>query len=171
MTYTHRSAQETHQQHAQGTAYLIDVRTPAEYRAVHAQGAQLMPLDALDVAAVKTSIPAGSMLHVLCKSGNRAKIAAEKLIAAGCACVVVEGGTDAWEKAGLPVVHGKKSMSLERQVRIAAGFLALSGVVLGFTVHPNWFGLSGFVGAGLMFAGITDTCMMGMLIAKCPWNK
>ena len=62
-------------------------------------------------------------------------------------------------------------MSLERQVRIAAGFLVLTGVILGFTVHPGFFGLSGFVGAGLMFAGITDTCAMGMLIAKMPWNQ
>jgi rhodanese-related sulfurtransferase len=171
MTYTLSSAHDTHQQQTQGKAHLIDVRTPAEFRAVHAQGAQLMPLDALDVEGIKASVPTGAMLHLLCKSGNRAKMAAEKLIAAGCACVVVEGGTDAWEKAGLPVSRGKKAMSLERQVRIAAGFMVLSGVVLGFTVHPNWFGLSGFVGAGLMFAGITDTCMMGMFIAKCPWNK
>ena len=78
---------------------------------------------------------------------------------------------DAWTAAGLPVVRGKATMSLERQVRIAAGLLVLVGVTLGFTVHPYWFGLSGFVGAGLAFAGITDTCMMGMMLAKLPWNR
>ena len=62
-------------------------------------------------------------------------------------------------------------MSLERQVRIAAGFLALLGALLGFFVHPNYFGLYAFVGAGLMFAGITDTCGMAMLIARMPWNQ
>ena len=73
--------------------------------------------------------------------------------------------------AGLPVVRGKSAMSLERQVRIAAGFLALLGALFGFFVHPNYFGLSAFVGAGLMFAGITDTCGMAMLIARMPWNQ
>ncbi len=62
-------------------------------------------------------------------------------------------------------------MSLERQVRIAAGFLVFTGVILGATVNSSFYGLSGFVGAGLMFAGITDTCMMGMLIVRMPWNK
>ena len=73
--------------------------------------------------------------------------------------------------AGLPVVRGKKVMSLERQVRIAAGFIVLVGALLGFFVHPYFTGISAFVGAGLMFAGITDSCAMGMLIAKMPWNQ
>ena len=85
--------------------------------------------------------------------------------------VNVEGGTLACEAAGLPVVRGKKAISLERQVRIAAGFLVLVGAVLALTVHPYFAGLSAFVGAGLMFAGITDTCGMGMLLARMPWNQ
>ncbi len=85
--------------------------------------------------------------------------------------VNVDGGTSAWEAAGLPVVRGKKAMSLERQVRIAAGFLVFLGAALGYFVNPAWIGLSAFVGAGLMFAGITDTCAMGMMIAKMPWNQ
>jgi rhodanese-related sulfurtransferase len=162
---------ETFQRHSKGQAHLIDVRTPAEYRALHAEGAQLMPLDQLDVNALTATVPAGATVHLLCKSGGRAKMAAQKLEQAGCSCVVVEGGTEAWASAGLPVVRGKAAISLERQVRIVAGLLVLIGVVVGFTVHPNWFYLSGFVGAGLTFAGITDTCMMGMLMAKCPWNR
>lgn len=165
------SPAETKQRHDAGAAHLIDVRTPAEHRALHAQGVTLIPLDQFDPAAVKASIPAGKTIHLLCKSGGRAKMAAQKLADAGCPCVVVEGGTEAWAAANLPVNRGKAAMSLERQVRIAAGLLVLIGVVLGFTVHPNWFYLSGFVGAGLTFAGITDTCMMGMLIAKMPWNR
>jgi rhodanese-related sulfurtransferase len=99
-------------------------------------------------------------------------MACERLAAAGVASVVnVEGGTLAWEKAGLPVVRGKKAMSLERQVRIAAGSLVLIGTVLGAFVHPYALGLAGFVGAGLVFAGITDTCGMGMLLARMPWNQ
>jgi rhodanese-related sulfurtransferase len=171
MTITTCSPAETKQRHDAGAAHLVDVRTPAEHRALHAQGVTLMPLDQFDPAIVKASVPAGKTIHLLCKSGGRAKMAAQKLSDAGCPCVVVEGGTEAWAAANLPVNRGKAVMSLERQVRIAAGMLVLIGVVLGFTVHPNWFYLSGFVGAGLTFAGITDSCMMGMMIAKMPWNR
>ncbi|HJZ53542.1 MAG TPA: YgaP-like transmembrane domain, partial [Gemmataceae bacterium] len=83
----------------------------------------------------------------------------------------VEDGTPAWERAGGPVVRGKKAVSLERQVRIAAGLLVLLGVVLALTIDP-WFVLvSGFIGAGLVFAGVTDTCGMGLLLARMPWNQ
>jgi rhodanese-related sulfurtransferase len=98
--------------------------------------------------------------------------ACEKLQAAGYTNVVnVEGGTKAWDEAGLPVVRGQKAISLERQVRIAAGTLVLIGALLGYFAHPYWIGLSAFVGAGLIFAGVTDTCGMAMLLARMPWNR
>jgi rhodanese-related sulfurtransferase len=159
---------------AEGKAQnLIDVRTPSEYAAVHAQGARLVPLDRLDCAAlIQSRQRDGEPIYVLCKSGGRASKACAQFLAAGFAdAVCVEGGTEAWERAGLPVVRGRPVMSLERQVRIAAGSLVLSGVVLGALVHWVFFGLSGFVGAGLVFAGITDSCAMGMLLAKMPWNQ
>lgn len=150
---------------------LIDVRTPLEFREIHIGFARNMPLDRLDPASLRSSVSNGRPLYVTCRSGNRGKQACEKLAAAGLVDVVnVEGGTSAWEQAGLPVVRGKKAMSLERQVRIAAGLLVLIGAVLGFFVHPYFIGLSAFVGAGLIFAGVTDTCGMGMLIARMPWN-
>ena len=83
----------------------------------------------------------------------------------------VEGGTLAWAEAGLPVVRGKRAISLERQVRIAAGSLVLLGAILGWMVHPVFVGVSAFIGAGLVFAGITDTCGMGLLLARMPWNR
>lgn len=151
---------------------LIDVRTPLEFREIHIGFARNVPLDRLDPAALRSSVSNGRPLYVTCRSGNRGKQACEKLAAAGLVDVVnVEGGTSAWEQAGLPVVRGKKAMSLERQVRIAAGLLVLIGAVLGFFVHPYFIGLSAFVGAGLIFAGVTDTCGMGMLIARMPWNQ
>jgi rhodanese-related sulfurtransferase len=162
------------ERHAAGRPVeVIDVRTPAEFREVHASCARLVPLDVLDPAAVMAGRASREgPLYVICRSGNRAQKACEKFLAAGYPEVVnVEGGTLAWEAAGLPVVRGKKAMSLERQVRIAAGALVLLGLVLGWFVHPVGFGLSGFVGAGLMFAGITDTCGMGMLLARMPWNQ
>lgn len=153
---------------------LIDVRTPAEYREVHAPIARLVPLDALDPEAVLASRQGAGdePLYVICRSGSRGQKACEKLRAAGCANVVnIQGGTQAWEQAGLPVVRGKKTISLERQVRIAAGSLVLLGTALEAAVSPYFLVLSGFVGVGLVFAGITDTCGMGMLLAKLPWNR
>lgn len=150
---------------------LIDVRTPAEYREVHVSFARNMPLDRLDPARL-TAGRNGRPLYVICRSGKRGEQACQKLLDAGYTNVVnVEGGTQAWDQAGLPVVRGKKAISLERQVRIAAGTLVLIGSALGAFVSPYWIGLAAFVGAGLVFAGITDTCGMGMLLAKMPWNQ
>ena len=83
----------------------------------------------------------------------------------------VEGGTTAWSAAGLPVVRGRKTISLERQVRIAAGSLVFAGTLLGAMVNPLFLIIPGFVGAGLVFAGVTDTCGMAMMLAKMPWNQ
>lgn len=154
------------------TIELIDVRTPVEFREVHVDFARNVPLDRLDAQAIQSQRNATDQpLYVICRSGSRGKQACEKLAAAGLNVVNVEGGTQAWDAAGLPVVRGQKAMSLERQVRIAAGFLVLVGAVLAMTVHPYFAGLSAFVGAGLMFAGITDTCGMAMLLARMPWNQ
>lgn len=149
---------------------LIDVRTPVEFREIHVDFARNIPLDRLDPQSM-TMGHAGAPLYVICRSGSRAKQACERLAAAGIPVVNVEGGTLAWAAAGLPVVRGRKAISLERQVRIAAGFLVLVGAVLAMTVHPYFAGLSAFVGAGLMFAGITDTCGMAMILARMPWNQ
>jgi rhodanese-related sulfurtransferase len=152
---------------------LIDVRTPVEFREVHVAFARNVPLDRLDPAAVLRdgTTPPEEPLYVICRSGSRGRQACEKLLAAGVNTVNVEGGTLAWAEAGLPVVRGKKAISLERQVRIAAGSLVLLGAVLGWLVHPAFVGLSAFVGAGLVFAGVTDTCGMGLLLARMPWNR
>ena len=155
------------------TVELLDVRTPIEFREVHAKGAQNVPLDQLDPQSIATKRNGkNEPLYVICRSGGRASKAIEQLAAAGVSNLVnVEGGTLAWDKAGLPVQRGQKAMSLERQVRIAAGSLVFIGAALGFLVDRYFIGLSAFVGAGLVFAGITDTCGMGMLIAKMPWNQ
>jgi rhodanese-related sulfurtransferase len=153
---------------------VIDVRIPTEFREVHVEGAKNHPLDSLDPKSIMESRNGRSSeaLYVICKSGSRSSKAFRKFLDAGYDNVVnVDGGTTAWVKAGLPVQRGKKAISLERQVRILAGFLALLGAVLGFFVHPYFVGLSAFIGAGLMFAGMTDTCGMGMMLSKLPWNQ
>jgi len=154
---------------------LVDVRTPAEHRAVHIADARLIPLDRVNADEVKRTRPADSHgpTYVVCKSGGRSKTAIEKLHKQDPALdlVLVEGGTDAAIQQGVPVVRGKQSISLERQVRIAAGFLVALGVAAGFFLSPWWLILPAFVGCGLVFAGITNTCGMAMLLARMPWNR
>ena len=153
---------------------LIDVRTPVEYTEVHVEIARNVPLDQLDPAALMQARnnPAHEPLYVICRSGSRGQQACEQFLKAGFSNAVnIEGGTMACVEAGLPVVRGKKAVSLERQVRVAAGSLVLLGAILGWFVHPAFIGLSAFAGAGLLFAGITDTCGMGLILARMPWNQ
>lgn len=173
MNITTISPQQLHDLVQSGKSVeLIDVRTPVEYREIHVGFARNLPLDQLNAAQIATSREGAEPIYVICRSGSRGKQACEKFLSAGYANIVnVEGGTLAWEQAGLPVIRGKKAISLERQVRIAAGLMVLAGSVLGAFVNPYWIGLSAFVGAGLTFAGITDTCGMGMILARMPWNQ
>jgi rhodanese-related sulfurtransferase len=157
-----------------GTIDLIDVRTPLEFREVHVKLARNVPLDNLDPVSLVQARNGDKdkPLYIICRSGSRGRQACEKFLAAGYTNIVnIEGGTLACIEAGLPIVRGKKALSLERQVRIAAGSLVLLGVILGWLVHPALYGLPAFIGAGLIFAGITDTCGMGMMLARMPWNQ
>jgi len=153
---------------------LIDVRTPAEFREAHLEIARNFPLERLDPTALRADRRAARAkpLYVVCQKGGRGKQACEKLTAAGWTDVVnVEGGTLACEAAGLPIVRGKKAISLERQVRIVAGGLVFVASLLAMIVHPYFAGLAAFVGAGLVFAGVTDTCGMALVLARMPWNQ
>ena len=153
---------------------LIDVRTPAEFREVHATLARSVPLERLAPAeVVRDREHPGEPLYIICRSGSRARQACEAIAATGFAdrVVNVEGGTLAWERAGLPVVRGRKTISLERQIRIIAGSLVVLGVILGAVVDPWFTALSAVVGAGLVFAGVTDICPMAMGLARMPWNQ
>ncbi|WP_149577750.1 rhodanese-like domain-containing protein [Xanthobacter oligotrophicus] len=154
---------------------LVDVRTPAEYGEVHVPQARSVPLDSLDPAALAAAGVAARdrPVHVICRTQNRAKLGAAAFEKAGFGqVVIVDGGTTAWEAAGYPVTRGAvKVISLERQVRIGAGSLVVLGVLLAWLVHPAFIALSGFVGAGLVFAGVTDFCGMGLLLARAPWNR
>jgi rhodanese-related sulfurtransferase len=156
---------------AQPSSSVIDVRTPVEFAEVHVPQAQSIPLDELKPSSLQ--LRKDEPVYLLCRSGQRATKAAEKFSKGGFSePIVVEGGTLAWIEANLPVTRGAtKIISLERQVRIAAGTIVFTGVLLARFVNFNFIWLSGFVGAGLVFAGITDFCGMGLLIAKLPWNK
>jgi glyoxylase-like metal-dependent hydrolase (beta-lactamase superfamily II) len=146
---------------------VVDVRLPAEYRAVHVEPSVLLPLD--EIPRRRDELPRDRELVLVCRTGARARLAATQLL--GFRTRVLEGGVVAWQEAGHPVIAGKSHMSLERQVRIAAGALASTGGALAVLVSP-WFGLvPAFVGAGLVYAGITDRCGMAMLLGKLPYNR
>ncbi|MBI1318602.1 MAG: DUF2892 domain-containing protein [Candidatus Hydrogenedens sp.] len=153
---------------------VIDVRTPAEFNACHAVCAESIPLDTLKGETLKALVEraAGKKLFVLCHSGARARKAAEVLAGAGRAdSIVVEGGTLAWKSCGLPVNEGAGGLSIERQVKIVAGTLAAAGALLSLLVHPSFAGLPLAIGCGLVYTGVTDSCAMGMLLGRMPWNK
>jgi rhodanese-related sulfurtransferase len=156
---------------AQPSSPVIDVRTPMEFAEVHVPQARSVPLDELKPGSLQ--LPKDQPVYLLCRSDQRAAKAAEKFAKEGFSQpIVVEGGTLAWIEANLPVTRGSvKVISLERQVRIIAGALVFTGVLLAHFVNHHFIWLAGFVGAGLVFAGITDICSMGLLIAKLPWNK
>lgn len=155
-------------------AELLDVRTPGEYAASHVPGARLLPLDELDAATfLKQRGASDKPIFVLCQSGERARRAIDKLQRAGfLGCVLVEGGTQAWVDAGLPVNRGdSKVLPLMRQVQITVGFISAAGAALALSVNPYFALVPLATGCGLLFAGISGFCGLALVLAKMPWNK
>ena len=156
---------------------VIDVRTVAEVSNEYLDGCVNIPLHELNLSQVQTCVAekkaAGQPVYLLCGTGKRATSAIDKLKGEAVnPLLVIDGGIEALKQAGCSLSKGKsRVMPLERQVRIAAGSLVLLGILLGVSLSPGFYGLSAFVGAGLVFAGITDTCAMGMLLARMPWNN
>lgn len=156
---------------------VLDLRTAAEVKTERLPGCLHIPLQELTAQRLQEQIKQhkkdGSCIYLLCQSGKRAEMAAQQLADnAPGELIIVEGGINALKHNNIALqCSGGKTISLERQVRIAAGLLVFTGVVLGTWVNPGFYALSGFVGAGLVFAGVTDTCAMGMLIARMPWNR
>jgi len=151
---------------------LLDVRTPGEYESVHIRGAYNVPLDTLPEHAPNIQAHVNEPVVLICQSGGRARRAEAALQAAGMPQLhVLEGGMNGWLTAGQPVQRGGQRLSLERQVRIAAGSLAATGGILALAVNPLFAILPAFIGSGLVFAGITDTCGMAMLLSKLPHNR
>jgi rhodanese-related sulfurtransferase len=150
---------------------LIDVREPAEFAAEHIPGAILLPLSQFNFDKIPPTSDRQVVLY--CRSGKRSAIAAQKLLESGFESVAqLSRGIPAWTEAGYPTVINRNApISLMRQVQIVAGSLVCTGTLLGAFVSPWFLLLSGFVGAGLVFAGITDTCLLAGLLAKLPYNQ
>ncbi len=150
---------------------LIDVREFPEFSSGRVSGAKLIPLG--EIEKRHGEIDHGHTVYVMCRTGRRSSEAQKRLKALGFQNVVnVKGGINDWKSENLPIEKDENAVwDLERQVRFTAGFLVLTGVLLAVFVHPYFIGLPGFVGAGLVFAAITNTCGMGMILAKMPWNR
>ncbi|WP_017585977.1 rhodanese-like domain-containing protein [Nocardiopsis ganjiahuensis] len=150
---------------------LVDVRTPAEYESSHIPGAVNLPLGRVDAHLERIVADAGGRLVLVCQSGGRATQCQGKLASAGLVdTVVMNGGMNAWESQGAPVQRGRERWALERQVRLVAGGIVLASV-LASLVWPSAVAVAGFVGAGLAFAAVTDTCAMGMALTRLPYNQ
>jgi rhodanese-related sulfurtransferase len=151
-------------------AVLIDIREADEHARARIAEARHEPLSRLDRLDVGKN-PLAVIFH--CRTGNRTASNAERL--AQCTdheVFILDGGIDAWKSAGLPVVENKtQPIELIRQVQIVAGSLVFAGTVLGALVNPGFYALSAFVGAGLIFAGVSGSCMMAKLLAFAPWNR
>ena len=149
---------------------LVDVRSGSEFAAGHIPGAVNIPMNQIEarLADLGSNLP----VVLICQGGKRAQMTARLLEPCQRQVTVLEGGTKAWIDSGFPVVTSVKTRwSLERQVRLGAGLLALTGAILALTVTPLWVLLCGFVGLGLTLAGVTDICAMGIMLEKMPWNK
>jgi sulfur dioxygenase len=156
-----------------GKLHILDVRTPGEFASLRIAGSVNVPFERLDPPALLARFGADTPLYCVCQTGTRSQLAADRLRAAGFTNVVhVDGGTNAWTSAELPLLRGERSViSLERQVRIAAGLISVLGIIAGALIHPAGYVVSALVGAGLFYAGVSNTCGMSMVLARLPWNQ
>ena len=150
---------------------ILDVRTPAEFESAHIPGAYNVPLDRLGSHAAELARHVSGPVVLVCRSGARASLASDKLTATGMTNLhILDGGMQAWDDGHRPVRRGRQRWDLERQVRLVAGSLVLAGIVGSLRV-PRLKYVSGFVGAGLTFAALTNTCAMGMALSRLPYNR
>jgi glyoxylase-like metal-dependent hydrolase (beta-lactamase superfamily II)/rhodanese-related sulfurtransferase len=157
-----------------GKVQLLDVRTPAEFASRRVPGSFNVPLGQIDAQALRARVDAGQPLYVICQTGTRSQLVAESLKQAGFEHVVhVDGGTNAWVAAGLPVEQSSEApmMSLERQVRVVVGLVVLAGVLIGALLHPVGYWIAAAFGAGLSYTGLSNSCGLSLLLAKMPWNR
>lgn len=171
-TTTRIDADTLQRWHADGAPVrILDVRTPAEFEAVHIPGAYNVPLDTLGEHAEDIQNHVDDTVVLVCRSGMRASKAETRLAAAGMGNVrVLEGGMTAWERAGGTVNRGVARWDIERQVRLIAGGIVLAAILVSIWVPAVRF-LAGAIGLGLTVAALSNSCLMGMVLAKLPYNR
>jgi rhodanese-related sulfurtransferase len=153
-----------------GRVQILDVRSASEFGSGHLPGAINVPMEQIESRI--EDLDRSAALVLVCQSGKRASMCREWLRARGVECQVLQGGTNAWADAGLPLVRCTRSRwPIERQVRLGAGLLTLTGALLAAFVHPAWVGLCAFVGLGLSGSGLTGFCPMASVLAAMPWNR
>lgn len=158
-----------------GTDCVLDLRTTAERNTEYLEGSLHLPVQDLAEASftkVLAGVASDQPVYLLCQSGRRAVMAIEKLNGSARELIIVDGGINALKTCGVTLKQGEcQVISLERQVRIAAGLFVVLGVVLGASIAPVFYGISAFVGCGLIYAGISDNCGMALVLSRMPWNK
>ena len=167
------SPSEAQRRQAEG-ALLVDIREADEYARENIPAARLLSLSAIKQGARLENLTPDDTVIFYCQSGVRSAQNAIKLaeIAAPAQVLLLEGGLDSWKKAGLTITTDKdQPLPIMRQVQIIAGALVVLGVVLGYSISPAFFLLSGAIGVGLLFAGISGFCGLARLLNVMPWNK
>lgn len=154
---------------------VLDLRTAAERNTEYLEGSLHLPVQDLaeaSFAEILHGVDRDKPVYLLCQSGRRAVMAIEKLHASARELIIVDGGINALKTCGVALKQGERQViSLERQVRVTAGFFVVLGVVLGASIAPVFYGISAFVGCGLIYAGISDNCGMALVLSRMPWNK
>lgn len=149
---------------------LVDVRSPNEFAAGHIPGSVNLPMN--EISGRLRDLRPNQAIVLICQRGSRAALTADLLKAQGVEASVLQGGTHAWvNRGGRLISNVRTTWSLERQVRLLAGFLVFAGCLLAVMVHPAFLALPAFVGLGLTFAGLTDICAMAGILARMPWNQ
>ncbi|MDA1353824.1 MAG: rhodanese-like domain-containing protein [bacterium] len=165
------SVQELSEKIKSGGAVVVDVRTPSEYRGVHYAGSRNIPTE--QIMAHANELKQHDAVYISCNSGGRSKMVVEDFGLHGLTNLVnVEGGIQAWIKAGLPVLKARKwTMPVMQQVMAIAGSMVLVGALGSLYLDPRFIWLSVGVGAGLTYAGLSGNCYMSCALEKMPWNK
>lgn len=156
---------------AEGKALLIDVRSIGEAIAEQISGSLFVPFDLVNAERLQAAGLVGKVPVLVCRSDNRANMAAEALAQELDNVAVLKGGLVQWKQDGLPVSQGRRALPIDRQVLVGAGTMILLFTVLGLLVSPIFFGLAIFMSCGMIFAGVTGACGMARVLMLMPWNK